>query len=168
MMPLIDACRVQGQAKSHLRPKIRPGLAQLFLAQLGLASGLGQSWHIAKYNWGLKNRKWRTEICNSESLNNTHCTSSLGSLKDRWGYCYNSFTYFSPLIPLYTLCMLLPHAYYFLFTFLFSSTDFLSFHALPYCFYIASCTVLHSPAVCLLMCSLLTTHSLVTQYIRTG
>ena len=54
------------------------------------------------------------------------------------------------------------------------STDFLSFHALPYWFYIASCTVhllMHSPAqsctVCLLMCSLLR-HSLVIQYIRTG
>ena len=33
----------------------------------------------------------------------------------------------------YTLCMLLPHAYYFLFTFLFPSTDFLFFHAQPYC-----------------------------------
>ena len=74
----------------------------------------------------------------------------------------------------YTLCMLLPHAYYFLFTFLFSSTDFLLLHAQPYCLCIASCTVrllMHSPAqsctVCLLMHSLLR-HSLVTQYIRTG
>ena len=41
----------------------------------------------------------------------------------------------------YTLCMLLPHAYYFLFTFLFPSTDFLFFHAQPYCLCIASCTV---------------------------
>ena len=49
----------------------------------------------------------------------------------------------------YTLCMLLPHAYYFLFTFLFLSTDFLFFHAQPYCLYIVSCTVcllMHSPA----------------------
>ena len=75
---------------------------------------------------------------------------------------------------LYTLCMLLPHAYYSLFTFLFPSTDFLSFHVLPYCFYIASCTVhllMHSPAqsctVCLLMHSLFRC-SLITQYIRTG
>ena len=41
----------------------------------------------------------------------------------------------------YTLCMLLPHAYY---LFLFPSTDFLFFHAQPYCLCIASCTVLHS------------------------
>ena len=50
---------------------------------------------------------------------------------------------------LYTLCMLLPHAYYFLFTFLFPSTDFLFFHAQPYCLCVASCTVrllMHSPA----------------------
>ena len=71
----------------------------------------------------------------------------------------------------YTLCMLLPHAYYFLFTFLFPSTDFFFFHAQPYCLCIASCTVLHSPAqsctVCLLMHSLLR-RSLVIQYIRTG
>ena len=49
----------------------------------------------------------------------------------------------------YTLCMLLPHAYYFLFTFLFPSTDFLFFHAQPYCLCVASCTVrllMHSPA----------------------
>ena len=48
-----------------------------------------------------------------------------------------------------TLCMLLPHAYYFLFTFLFPSTDFLFFHVQPYCLCIASCTVrllMHSPA----------------------
>ena len=51
-----------------------------------------------KYNLGLNNWKWGTEIYNSESLNNAHCTSSLGSLKDIQGYCYNSFTYFSPLI----------------------------------------------------------------------
>ena len=64
----------------------------------------------------------------------------------------------------------LPHAYYFLFTFLFPSTDFLFFHAQPYCLCIASCTVqllMHSTAqsctVCLLMHSLLR-HSLVTQY----
>ena len=31
---------IPGQAKSHLRPKVRPSLAQLFLAWLGLASGL--------------------------------------------------------------------------------------------------------------------------------
>ena len=69
----------------------------------------------------------------------------------------------------YTLCMLLPHAYYFLFTFLFPFTDFLFFHVQPYCLCVASCTVqllMHSSAqsctVCLLM------HSLVTQYIRTG
>ena len=74
----------------------------------------------------------------------------------------------------YILCMLLPHPYYFLFTFLFPSTDFLFFHVQPYCLCIASCTVrllMHSPAqsctVCLLMHSLLR-HSLVTQYIRTG
>ena len=50
---------------------------------------------------------------------------------------------------LYTLCMLLPHAYYFLFTFLFPSTDFLFFHMQPYCLCLASCTVqllMHSPA----------------------
>ena len=46
----------------------------------------------------------------------------------------------------YTLCMLLPHAYYLLFTFLFPSTDFI---VQPYCLYVASCTVrllMHSPA----------------------
>ena len=53
----------------------------------------------------------------------------------------------------YTLCMLLPHAYYFLFTFLFPSTDFFSFHSQPYCFYIASCTVAYS---CTVLHSLLT------------
>ena len=81
---------------------------------------------------------------------------------------------FPHLFSSYTLCMLLPHAYYFLFTFLFPSTDFLFFHAQPYCLCVASCTVwllMHSPAqfctVCLLMHSLLR-HSLVTQYIRTG
>ena len=47
---------------------------------------------------------------------------------------------------LYTLCMLLSHVYYFLFTFLFPSTDFLFFHAQPYCLCVASCTVLHSSA----------------------
>ena len=50
---------------------------------------------------------------------------------------------------LYILCMLLPHAYHFLLTFLLPSIDFLSFHALHYCFYIASCKVhllMHSPA----------------------
>ena len=49
----------------------------------------------------------------------------------------------------YTLCMLLPHAYYFLFTFLFPSTDFPFFHVQPYCLCVASCTVqllMHSPA----------------------
>ena len=49
----------------------------------------------------------------------------------------------------YTLCMLLRHAYYFLFTFLFPSTDFLFFHVQPYCLCIASGTVrllMHSPA----------------------
>ena len=70
----------------------------------------------------------------------------------------------------HTLYMLLPPAYYFLFTFLFPSTDFHSFHVLPYCFYIASCTVcllMQSCIVCLLMHSLLR-HSLITQYIMTG
>ena len=109
-------------------------------------------------------------MCNSESLNNAHCTSSLGSLKDRWGYCYDSSTYFPHSFSLYTLYMLLPPAYYFLFTFLFPSTDFHSFHVLPYCFYIASCTVcllMQSCIVCLLMHSLLRC-SLITQYIMTG
>ena len=49
----------------------------------------------------------------------------------------------------YALCMLLPHAYYFLFTLLFPSTDFLFFHVQPYCLCIASCTVrllMHSSA----------------------
>ena len=59
----------------------------------------------------------------------------------------------------YTLCMLLLHAYYILFTFLFPSTDFLSFHALPYSLYTASCTVcllMHSPAQsCIVLHSLL-------------
>ena len=55
--------------------------------------------------------------------------------------CYDSFPH---SLSSYTLCMLLPHAYYFLCTFLFPSTDFLFFHAQPYCLCIASCTVLHS------------------------
>ena len=57
--------------------------------------------------------------------------------------CYDYFT-FPHSFSLYTHCMLLPHAYYFLFTFLFPSTDFLFFHVQPYCLRIASCTVLHS------------------------
>ena len=86
-------------------------------------------------------------------------------LQCQWSICYDSFTYFSPLIFLVnslhapTSCLLL---------FLFPFTDFLFFHVQPYCLCIASCTVwllMHSPAqpctVCLLM------HSLVTQYIRT-
>ena len=48
---------------------------------------------------------------------------------------------FPHLFSSYTLCMLLLHAYYFLFTFLFPSTDFLFFHVQPYCLCIASCTV---------------------------
>ena len=82
------------------------------------------------------------------------------SIVDHW--CYDSFTYFSHSFSSYTLYMLLPHAYYFLFTFFFPSTDFLFFHVQLYCLCVASCTVLHSLLTNLLM------HSLVTQYIRTG
>ena len=53
---------------------------------------------MTKCNWGWRTGNEERRYATSESLNDAHCTSSLGSLKDRQGYCYDSFTYFSPLI----------------------------------------------------------------------
>ena len=82
------------------------------------------------------------KILANNEIDSSQCTVGQASL----GACYDSFPHsFSS----YTLCKLLPHAYYFLYTFLFPSTDFLFFHAQPYCLCIASCTVwllMHSPA----------------------
>ena len=116
---------------------------------------------------------WRTRneeqwYATSESLNDAHCTSSLGSLKDRQGYCYNSFTYFSPLIFLVyslhapTSCLLF--LVYILISFY--RLSFLPCAALLPVFMhsLMHSTITHAQSctVCLLM------HSLIIQYIRTG
>ena len=115
-------------------------------------------------------RGWRTRneeqwYATSESLNDAHCTPSLGSSKDRWGYCY---AYFSPLTFLvYSLhapasCLL------------FIVYILISFYRLYCAALLFICSLMHSTlthaqscTVCLLMHSLLRC-SLVTQYIRTG
>ena len=110
------------------------------------AEGVERS-HMAAENireqWRMLRMKFYiTEMKNSDmQLVKILMTPIVHQVWDPWRILLLTFPHpFS----LYTLCMLLPHAYYFLFTFLFSSTDFLFFHVQLNCLCIASCTVLHS------------------------
>ena len=98
--------------------------------------------------WRGAERAWRFSIlCCILTRWHTDCVRFLW--QDNQGVVTILLLTFPHSFSSYTLCMLLPHAYYFLFTFLFSSIDFLFLHVQPYCLCIASCTVrllMHSPA----------------------